>query len=99
MKILKWLASFYESCFGDKEIGVKVGVDLAKTGSDKTVLCVSIEAWNKLVGQKLALEKKLEAAAEALQAICLITAGYDCLSEDETEEINILALDGYRAAK
>ena len=62
----------------------------------KTKLFVPIPEWNALVIQKLALEKKLKAAADALRQIECMTANDLTLDRVDTRVINRIALNAWR---
>ena len=61
----------------------------------QTKLFVPIPEWNKLVMQKLALEKKLEAAADALRQIGCMTSNDPTLDHVDTRVINRIALSAW----
>lgn len=108
--------SFAQTLFLVKKLDEKVeaeqkafiGVDLAVPGSERTLLTIPISEWNKLVTQKIALQNRLKAAADALRQI-------ECLTNDVYATENVLtgvieltflvrkshemAQDGYRATK
>ncbi len=82
------------------DAGVKIGIDLARPGGDKSVFSVPISEWNRLVDEKMALKTQLADAAEALRKIECITNSNEYVYKNEVwEDVHKKAQDAYRATQ